>query len=98
VSRPMFRTAPTAAELDAVPCPVERFTRICRLARDLGTLPSWLTERRDADYPLAIAKTGTAAELAAVANVSPGRLSQIAKRALGRAATSTRTIATGEAS
>jgi hypothetical protein len=86
VARPTFSQAPTAEQLAAIECPMERFALISRFGRSVGTLPHWLSEHRDADYLAAVAKAGTAAALAAFANVSPGRLSQIAKRALGQAA------------
>lgn len=74
--RPTLGTAPTVDEVAAVDCPVERFTRITRVAQALRTLPSGLARLRRASLQEALT-SHTATEIATRAELSLGRISQL---------------------
>jgi hypothetical protein len=73
-------TAPTAEQLAAVACPVEGFALITRHGRDLSTLSSALAALRLVFLADALAAQHTATAIAAAAEVTVGRVSQLAKR------------------
>jgi hypothetical protein len=74
---------PTADELAAEPCPVERFAKLTDLAYARRTLPKPLSDMR---LRSALASKVTATAIAKRAGVTQGRISQLARRAYGRAA------------
>jgi hypothetical protein len=78
VARPRLGTAPTAEQLAAVGCPVDRTAAISRFARTCGTLPSGLSRLRRAAIREAIAAGHTMTVIAARADLSIGRISQLA--------------------
>jgi hypothetical protein len=81
VARPTLGTAPTAEELLAMSC-VDRYVAISRLARTTGTLPRVLHRLRLAALSEALAHPDlTATALAARAEQSLGRVSQLYKLA-----------------
>lgn len=79
-------TEPTADELAAEPCPVERFAKLTDLAYTRRTLPKPLSDMRLAALRAALASSVTATAIAKRAGVTQGRISQLARRAYGRAA------------
>lgn len=85
--RPTPDTEPTAEELAAEPCPVERFAKLTDLAYTRRTLPKALSDMRLAALAAALeSKTVTATAIARRAGVTQGRISQLARRVYGRAA------------
>lgn len=82
MARPTHDTAPTAEELAAVTCPVDRYVAICRVARTLSTLPRPLAALRMRTLLEALALPGvTTVSLAARAQVSHPQVSRLHKRA-----------------
>lgn len=81
MARPRLNTAPTAEELAAEPCPLERVAAITDFARTGRTLPKplaalrllWLRQAFDAEH--------TTTAIAERLEVSVGRVSQLARRA-----------------
>lgn len=85
MSRPTPGTEPTAEELAAEPCPVERFAKLTDLAYTRRTLPKTLSDMRLAALAAALEKA-TATAIAKRAGVTQGRISQLTRRVYGRAA------------
>lgn len=81
MARPTLGNMPTADELAAVECPVDRAAQITDLALNRRTLPKTHADIRLAAILEALAKKVTTTELAERLQMSVGRVSQLAGRA-----------------
>lgn len=73
---PTLATAPTADEVAAVVCPIERAQLLTRVARECGTLPGPLADLRRKTL-LELRTTRPVSVIATLLGVSPGRISQL---------------------
>jgi len=73
---PTLAAAPSADEVAAVECPVERAQLLSQLARTFGTLPSALAVLRR-ETLLELRATRPVSVVAQLTGVSPGRISQM---------------------
>lgn len=76
---PTMASTPTAAQLNAMPCPVARAKLITDTARTVGTLPRWAAAIRVAALREARAAGKTVVWLAAQLNVSHARISTLTR-------------------
>lgn len=74
---PTLATAPTAADLAAVLCPVDRARLLTQVARECGTLPGPLAALRRLALLAARADGHRVVGLAAKVGLSPARISQL---------------------
>lgn len=81
MAHPTLRDAPTADELAAVTCPLERAAVITDWAVGRRTLPKPLSDQRLEALRQAFAANHTTTSIARRLRVSVGRVSQLARRA-----------------
>lgn len=77
ITAPKLAAAPTAAELSAVTCPVDRARRITAISRACGTLPRHLADLRRAALNEARALPLPVGHIAAQVGLSQARISQL---------------------